>query len=48
MRRTPAPTEPLTTLPTTITDMIRPSTPNATTNGTIGRVLPSASSFALR
>ena len=42
MRRVAVPTAPLTTMPMMSTDMARPSTPNATTNGAKGAVLRSA------
>ncbi len=45
MRRRPVVTAPATTLPTISTDMTRPSTPNATRNGTNSAVSRVATFF---
>ena len=48
IRRVPAATAPLTTLPTISTDITSPSSPKATMNGTHGAIEPVASSLTVR
>ena len=48
IRRVPAATAPLTTLPTISTDITSPISPNATMNGTHGAIEPVACSLTVR